>query len=125
MDQESWTQLNRLLDEAIDLPPEGLESWLASLGQGDEPLKARVRALLGYRSSVQASCFLESGPSLNLSSLSNAGGVDVGLLSPSRMAIAMEPSSAPIGCCGVSGKAEWARCGWPSGPTACCSARSR
>ena len=43
MDPEPWTRLNRLLDEALDLRPEDQESWLASLGPDDEPLKARVR----------------------------------------------------------------------------------
>ena len=32
MDRESWTQLNRLLDEALDLPSDDVESWLAGLG---------------------------------------------------------------------------------------------
>ena len=76
MDRESWTQLNRLLDEALELPPEDLQAWLARLGAADEPLKARVRALLDHRSSVRASSFLESIPSLSLSSVSSLGSFD-------------------------------------------------
>lgn len=76
MDRESWTQLNRLLDEALELPPEDLQSWLARLGADDELLKARVRALLNHRSSVRASSFLESIPSLSLSSVSSLGSFD-------------------------------------------------
>jgi hypothetical protein len=33
MDRESWTQLNRLLDEALDLAPNDLDNWLAHLGR--------------------------------------------------------------------------------------------
>ena len=123
MDRESWTQLNRLLDEALDLSPDDLESWLASLRPDDEPLKARVRALLGHRSSVQASA--SSSQPIPIFRPSSAGDVDAELPTRCRTAIAMAPSSAPTGCCGASAKAAWARCGWPSAPTACCSARSR
>ena len=55
MNPESWTQLNRLLDEALDLPSDDLESWLARLGPDDKRLQARARALLDLRPSVQAS----------------------------------------------------------------------
>lgn len=58
MNAESWTRLNQLLDEALDLPPADRERWLASLGPGNELLKARVHALLAHASSVQASNFL-------------------------------------------------------------------
>ena len=58
MNAESWTQLNRLLDEALDLPPADRERWLARLGPENEPLKARLCALLAQASSVQASSFL-------------------------------------------------------------------
>ena len=63
MGTDAWTQLNRLLDEALDLPPEDREPWLARLDPADEPLKPRLRALLGRQASVQASGFLESIPS--------------------------------------------------------------
>ena len=58
MNAESWTELNRLLDEALDLPPADRERWLASLGPEHERLKARLCALLAQASSVQASSFL-------------------------------------------------------------------
>jgi serine/threonine-protein kinase len=69
MDQESWTRLNRLLDEAFDLLPDDLERWLGNLKADDEPLKARIRGLLARRSSVQASGFLEAIPSLTTAGL--------------------------------------------------------
>ena len=65
MNRESWTQLNRLLDGALDLSADDLESWLASLPPEDEALKSRVRALVSHRSSVQASDFLEAIPALS------------------------------------------------------------
>jgi hypothetical protein len=80
MNRESWTQPNRLLDEALDLAPNDLDHWLAHLGPKDEPLKARVRALLDYRSSVHASSFLEAIPSLSFPSVSSAGSFDAGPL---------------------------------------------
>ena len=58
MNVESWTQLNRLLDEALDLPLVDRERWLASLGPENEPLKVRLCALLTQAPSVQASSFL-------------------------------------------------------------------
>ena len=58
MNAESWTQLNRLLDEALDLPLVDRERWLASLGPENEPLKVRLCALLTQASSIQASSFL-------------------------------------------------------------------
>jgi serine/threonine-protein kinase len=58
MNVEWWTQLNRLLDEALDLPPADREQWLANLGPGNDALKTRLCALLAHASSVQASSFL-------------------------------------------------------------------
>ena len=63
MGTDAWTQLNRLLDEALDLPPEDRKPWLARLDPADEPLKPRLRALLDRQAAVQASGFLESLPS--------------------------------------------------------------
>jgi serine/threonine-protein kinase len=63
MGVESWTQLNRLLDEALDLPPADRERWLASLGPEHESLKTRLCALLAHAPSVQASSFL-AAPSM-------------------------------------------------------------
>jgi serine/threonine-protein kinase len=73
MDRESWTQLNRLLDEALDLLPEDRERWLDSLGPDNAPVEARLRALLAHRSSIHASGFLESVPSLTAVSVSTPG----------------------------------------------------
>src|SRR5262245_34653071 len=58
MNGKSWTRLNRLLDEALDLPPADRERWLASLAPEHDTLKTRLRALLAHASSVQASNFL-------------------------------------------------------------------
>ena len=80
MDRESWTQLNRLLDEAIDLPSDDVESWLAGLGPDQKRLQARARALLGLRPSVQGSAFLESLPPLSWPAASGSDDSDAQLL---------------------------------------------
>ena len=63
---ESWTRLNQLLDEALDLPPADRERWLARLGPEKEALKDRLSALLAHASSVQASSFLTGYESVSL-----------------------------------------------------------
>ena len=80
MDRESWTQLNRLLDEALDLPSDDVESWLAGLGPDEKRLQARARALLGLRPSVQASAFLESLPPLSWPAAAGVDNSDAQLL---------------------------------------------
>ncbi len=66
MNAEGWVRLNRLLDQALDLPPSEREPWLAALGPEDEALKPRLIALLAHAPSVQAAGFLSGIPSVDL-----------------------------------------------------------
>ncbi|HSB19941.1 MAG TPA: protein kinase [Anaeromyxobacteraceae bacterium] len=46
VDAATWSALNRLLDEALDLPPAERERWLARLPEAARALAPRLRALL-------------------------------------------------------------------------------
>jgi hypothetical protein len=56
----------QLLDEALDLSPDSRVPWLAALAPEDEPLKARLIALLSHATTVQASGFLGTLPKLDI-----------------------------------------------------------
>lgn len=45
---DQWQTLRRLLDDALERPPEGRDTWLAELGDEYAPLKARLKALLAH-----------------------------------------------------------------------------
>ena len=124
MDRDSWTQLNRLLDEALDLPPEDLESWLARLGPDDERSGASPRA--SRSPIVRSRLRLPRVASLPESSQPLPARITPTLdrSTRCRTTIPTARSSAPTGCCGASAQAAWVRSGWPSAPTACCSAKS-
>lgn len=57
------SSLNRLLDEAIDLPAERVESWLAALPAGDAHLAPRLRRLLLDRAGAEG--FMTHHPALD------------------------------------------------------------
>ncbi len=56
--------LSRLLDEALDLSPEQLDSWLAALPPEYERLRAQLSALLALHQSPDQASFLATGPRL-------------------------------------------------------------
>lgn len=62
----SWKELNRLLDTALDLPPERRAEWLDGLDCNDEQLKARLQAILSHTATVETNGFLESPPKLHI-----------------------------------------------------------
>ncbi len=66
MDASAWDRLSRLLDEALDLSPDGRARWLGALAPEDEPLKARLISLLSHATSVQESGFLGTLPKLDV-----------------------------------------------------------
>ncbi len=66
MDATDWVRLNRLLDEALDRPPEERVRWLAALGPEDEALKPRLLALLAHAPSVHDANFLGTLPKMDL-----------------------------------------------------------
>jgi hypothetical protein len=45
IEPEQWSTLSRLLDEALDIPINGLERWLDSLPPGDAMHRAKLREL--------------------------------------------------------------------------------
>ncbi|MEO8659410.1 MAG: serine/threonine-protein kinase [Bryobacteraceae bacterium] len=61
---ESWSEVNRLLDEALDLPPEARGHWLSELSAEHGPLKPLLRRLLDRAAKVAANGFLEDLPLL-------------------------------------------------------------
>ena len=65
---ESWAVLNRLLDEALDLPPAERSRWIDSLAPEWEAMKPRLRSLLAATSPAAAS-FLGTLPELTGMSL--------------------------------------------------------
>src|SRR5262245_41735500 len=48
IDRATWMRLNRLLDEALDLPAEHRLQWLASLDSTHDALKEPLRRLLSH-----------------------------------------------------------------------------
>jgi serine/threonine protein kinase len=62
LDAATWATLNRLLDEALDRPPEQRAAWLESLGEELAPLKPRLRELLANAAQVETGDFLHTLP---------------------------------------------------------------
>ena len=63
MTPERWQQIDKLLDEALDRPPEGRQAFLEQACGGDEDLRRQVEALLvAHR---KAGSFVET-PALDL-----------------------------------------------------------
>ena len=58
MDPGAWEALNRLLDEALDLPPGDRARWLDALAPEWDPIKPRLRSLLAHAPSIAAEGFL-------------------------------------------------------------------
>jgi serine/threonine-protein kinase len=72
MDADAWVRLNRLLDDALDLPPEERARWLSALGSEHDELKPRLLALLAHAPSVQAADFLGAVPALDVDATDTA-----------------------------------------------------
>jgi serine/threonine-protein kinase len=66
MDVDAWVRLNRLLDEALDLPADERTRWLARLASEDEGLKRRVAGLLAHAASLPGTDFLATLPKMEL-----------------------------------------------------------
>lgn len=63
-DQGEVSQLSRLLDEVLDLPPPARMDWIDALSPEFDELKPRLRELLMRGSSVESRDFLSTLPSL-------------------------------------------------------------
>jgi serine/threonine protein kinase len=59
-----WPILSRLLDEALDVPPEARERWLESLPAADSAYKEELRTLLRHGSAEETRDFLDILPNL-------------------------------------------------------------
>jgi serine/threonine protein kinase len=67
-DAHGWADLNRLLDEALDVAPAERAAWLDALDCG-EPLKSKLRSLLSNASQVETNDFLGHLPRLHVSEI--------------------------------------------------------
>ncbi|MGH8240395.1 MAG: serine/threonine-protein kinase, partial [Steroidobacteraceae bacterium] len=66
LDIASWSDLERLLDEALDRPAAARAAWLDSLDSQFDALKPQLRALLARAAEVETSDFLATLPSVAL-----------------------------------------------------------
>src|SRR4029079_15701804 len=66
VDPGDWPGLERLLDAALDLPPEQRETWMASLGPEHANLLPALRDMLSRAPQVQANSFLATLPPIEL-----------------------------------------------------------
>ncbi len=64
MDAATLATLSRLIDEALDRPPEGRQAWLDGLGPECAPLKPSLERLLRAHASIDATHFLHTLPKL-------------------------------------------------------------
>ena len=64
-DVEAWAELDRLLDEALDLPAPQRVGWIEALAPRFEELKPRLRELLLRRPGVATDDFLNRLPQLD------------------------------------------------------------
>ena len=65
-DGESWSAINRLLEQALECPPAERDRWLDTLPAECEPLKARLRALLAHSAQIETDDFMGTLPKLDL-----------------------------------------------------------
>jgi serine/threonine-protein kinase len=73
IDNEAWTSLNRLLDEALERPSADRERWLADLPAEYERLKPQLRVLLARSAQMETGDFLRTLPKLDLDAEEIAG----------------------------------------------------
>ncbi len=112
-DTHQLQQMNTLLEAALELPESQREAWLQALPAEQRALAPLLRAML-QRASVETDDFMRQ---------------PVGL-APDLVEDAARPTVPATGwgricCCSSSAPAAWPRSGWPSAPTARCSARWR
>ncbi|HEY8507596.1 MAG TPA: serine/threonine-protein kinase [Steroidobacteraceae bacterium] len=71
LDAQTWAQLNRLLDAALDQPNEKRAQWLESLPAEFDTLKPHLRDLLSRAAKVETADFLSTLPKLDAASLAS------------------------------------------------------
>jgi serine/threonine protein kinase len=62
IEPEQWSDLSRLLDEALDVPISRLDHWLNSLPSGDALHRSKLRELLKQRAAAETGDFLITLP---------------------------------------------------------------
>jgi len=65
-DASSWEVLNRLLDQALELEPPAIDSWLESLPPEYQALKPELKRLLWRHARSETNDFLATLPKLDL-----------------------------------------------------------
>jgi serine/threonine-protein kinase len=61
---QHWPILSRLLDEALEMPPEARDRWLEALPPADQPYEQELRTLLRHHSWGETGDFLDIFPNL-------------------------------------------------------------
>ncbi|MGH8237753.1 MAG: protein kinase domain-containing protein, partial [Steroidobacteraceae bacterium] len=64
---ESWAELNRLLDAALDLPAAERQAWLETLPDEQAAIKPRLQALLMRSAQIETGDFLRALPRIGVS----------------------------------------------------------
>jgi len=84
IDRAMWMELNRLLDEALDLPSEQRAQWLSSLDPAHDALKERLRRLLS-NADAGGDDFLRRLPPIEGGDNSLHGGTQNAIVGPYRL----------------------------------------
>jgi serine/threonine protein kinase len=82
IDPKQWPAISRLLDEALEVPPEGRERWLESLPPSDSPYREDLRTLLRHADVAQTHEFLDILPDLKEAVESARAAVSMRALKP-------------------------------------------
>jgi serine/threonine-protein kinase len=86
IDPQTWPALSQLLDEWLDLPPEGRSSWLENLGPEYAEVLPALRELLATQAMVDTDTFLNALPALRNAGESATAGFVVGMqIGPYRL----------------------------------------
>jgi serine/threonine-protein kinase len=82
IDPKQWPTLSRLLDEALEMAPEGRERWLESLPPPDIAYREDLRTLLRHADAAQTHEFLDILPNLKKAVENVRAAVSVTALKP-------------------------------------------
>ncbi len=92
----TWTELSRLLDQALDLSAERRLQWLNSLDSTRDEVKSTLRRLLSHFAAVGTDDFLCRLPSVDCDKASLLSGSDNAIVGPYRLI--REIGSGGMGC---------------------------
>ena len=109
IDAATWAALNRLLDTALELPPNQRAGWVDRLGPEYDALKSRLRDLLSR--SGQSGALIRTLGSFPLGALEEHGNETVLCESPGDIV-------GPYRLLRSWAQAAWAQSGLPCAPTA-------